>query len=685
MNTIRNTRRRHALVLSALNLALLGALAAPAHAGSVCVSHYYSNTDVNDHSYSISTGLESYACGYYNQAQADFSTAMGQHNVSSGLRSTAMGYYNASSGPDSVALGFRNITAGTVTTAVGAENYAGGDAASAMGRSNQAVGIRSSAFGYSNEVNGESSSGFGFDNTVNGNFSNAFGRGNVTSASGAEAFGSFNTASGQASSAFGRTNSATGDFSNVFGSDSTAGGSGSNAIGRLNTASGGTSNAFGSSNTATHTFSNAFGYNNDAEANSASAFGAANKASGAGSSAIGYTNTAYGQNSTAVGGGNIAAGTHSSAFGFGNTASGMYSSAFGYKAMATNIGSVAIGYQSVADRDYAVSVGKTGTEHQIIHLADGTEDFDAVNVRQLRSLANWFGGGAAFAGGAFTAPTFVIQGSNYSTVASAFAAVDSRLTALSSGGGGGIGPAGDSAYQVALNNGFEGGETEWLASLVGPQGEQGEQGPAGPMGPSGPSGPAGADGASAYQVAVDNGFVGTEEQWLASLEGGAGGYDADAVHYDDAGHATVTLKGADGTQLKNVGDGVDAKDAANKGQMDAGDAQALATSKTYTDTKFASWSDSFTQFRNDVDQRFARTDARIDRMGALGGAMAAAALNTAGLPGQNRVGVGFGMQGGRSAMAVSYQRLVRPNASVSIGGAFSGNENSVSAGAGFSW
>lgn len=35
---------------------------------------------------------------------------------------------------------------------------------------------------------------------------------------------------------------------------------------------------------------------------------------------------------------------------------------------------------------------------------------------------------------------------------------------------------GDSAYQVALNNGFVGDEDDWLASLVGPQGEQGIQG-----------------------------------------------------------------------------------------------------------------------------------------------------------------------------------------------------------------
>jgi hypothetical protein len=36
-------------------------------------------------------------------------------------------------------------------------------------------------------------------------------------------------------------------------------------------------------------------------------------------------------------------------------------------------------------------------------------------------------------------------------------------------------------------------------------------------GPTGPAGPAGADGDSAYDIAVANGFVGTEEEWLESL------------------------------------------------------------------------------------------------------------------------------------------------------------------------
>lgn len=51
-----------------------------------------------------------------------------------------------------------------------------------------------------------------------------------------------------------------------------------------------------------------------------------------------------------------------------------------------------------------------------------------------------------------------------------------------SGGGGG---AGASAYDIAVENGFEGSEEEWLESL---KGETGEQGPPGATGATGPQG-----------------------------------------------------------------------------------------------------------------------------------------------------------------------------------------------------
>lgn len=63
------------------------------------------------------------------------------------------------------------------------------------------------------------------------------------------------------------------------------------------------------------------------------------------------------------------------------------------------------------------------------------------------------------------------------------------------GGGGGTGAAGKSAYEIAVDNGFSGSVTQWLASLVGPRGATGATGPAGATGATGPAGATGATGA----------------------------------------------------------------------------------------------------------------------------------------------------------------------------------------------
>src|SRR5690606_8336993 len=61
-------------------------------------------------------------------------------------------------------------------------------------------------------------------------------------------------------------------------------------------------------------------------------------------------------------------------------------------------------------------------------------------------------------------------------------------------GGTGGGGDGASAYEVAVANGFVGTEVEWLASLEGPEGPQGLQGEQGIQGEQGPPGADGADG-----------------------------------------------------------------------------------------------------------------------------------------------------------------------------------------------
>lgn len=96
------------------------------------------------------------------------------------------------------------------------------------------------------------------------------------------------------------------------------------------------------------------------------------------------------------------------------------------------------------------------------------------------------------------------------------------------------GADGKSAYEIAVDNGFDGTEAEWLASLKGADGQDGAPGADGQNGEDGADG---ANGKSAYEIAVEQGFVGTKAEWLASLKG-ADGADGQPRR------ATVTLAAA---------------------------------------------------------------------------------------------------------------------------------------------
>lgn len=124
-----------------------------------------------------------------------------------------------------------------------------------------------------------------------------------------------------------------------------------------------------------------------------------------------------------------------------------------------------------------------------------------------------------------------------------------------------VGPQGFSAYEIYLQGGGTLSETEWLESLKGetgatpdvqagetitlqpeeqakvtrtgtienpvftfaiPQGKEGVQGIRGPEGKQGPEGKAGEDGKSAYQIWLDQGNEGTEQDFLNSLVGPEG-------------------------------------------------------------------------------------------------------------------------------------------------------------------
>ena len=103
------------------------------------------------------------------------------------------------------------------------------------------------------------------------------------------------------------------------------------------------------------------------------------------------------------------------------------------------------------------------------------------------------------------------------------------------------GTDGKSAYEIAVEHGFVGTEAEWLESLKGIDGKNGADGLPGKDGKNGTDGLSGrdgingTDGKSAYIIAVEHGFSGTENEWLQSLKGADG---RDGITPDMSDYAT---------------------------------------------------------------------------------------------------------------------------------------------------
>ena len=87
---------------------------------------------------------------------------------------------------------------------------------------------------------------------------------------------------------------------------------------------------------------------------------------------------------------------------------------------------------------------------------------------------------------------------------------------LHNGANGEKGSDGKSAYQIAVEQGYQGSESDWLSSLKGDKGEKGNTGAKGNPGQDG------TDGKSAYAIAVEHGYEDSEEKWLLSLKGEKG-------------------------------------------------------------------------------------------------------------------------------------------------------------------
>ena len=165
---------------------------------------------------------------------------------------------------------------------------------------------------------------------------------------------------------------------------------------------------------------------------------------------------------------------------------------------------------------------------------------------------------------------------------------------LHNGADGEKGTDGKSAYQIAVEQGYQGSESDWLSSLKGDKGDKGNTGAKGNPGQDG------ADGKSAYAIAVEHGYEDSEEKWLLSLKGekgdtgergekgdagvaGKDGFSPIANVVKDGSVITITITDKNGTTTVTLTEGaaVDLTPYAKVTYVDE-KVQELSDSLTYT-------------------------------------------------------------------------------------------------------
>ena len=379
------------------------------------------------------------ALGNGNTASGGAAVAMGAYNQATGRASVAIGNVSMASAEDSIAIGNRansnaanqDLGSGQYSIAMGRESWARGTDNISIGHNAKTDSSGDSiAIGRDSTSNSVNTVTIGAQTKATGGYAVAIGRESEVNANFATAMGYQSKAKGSASIAIGKQNNSNLGDTITMGNSNTANTMGGIAIGKNNIADSSigdptTANkensqiAIGLNNKATSLDTVAIGREAESTKTGAVSLGARTKAKGDYAVALGSAS----ENKTveaadyavAVGAMSKATGDRSVAVGGGAEASASRSVAHGYKANASVADGVALGSNSKATVDAgvkgfnpaetrtnkyaglagtaqtstlaAVSVGDGATAtRQITGLAAGTNNTDAVNVAQLRSV-----------------------------------------------------------------------------------------------------------------------------------------------------------------------------------------------------------------------------------------------------------------------------------------------------------
>ncbi len=379
---------------------------------------------------------------------------------------------------------------------------------------------------------------------------------------------------------------------------------------------------------------------------------AAATAAGAEAVAVGPQASAAGANSVAVGNGASASAGNSVALGAGSVASvgaqSGYTGAYGQTGASNSAGEV--------------SIGSTGSERKITHVADGSDTYDATNVGQLKNGVNY----AIDESKKYTDQK--IQ--NITNVAGSFRANNTNNLADPSASGansaaGGAGSTAAGANSTALGNGSQAQADNSVALGAGSMANRAN------------TVSVGAAGAERQVVNVADGSQATDAVNVRQLQASQQGtirYDTTVNGATNYNSVTLGSTSSGPTTVRNVAAGTAGTDAVNVDQLKSGMAQTLDWSKAYTDERMGG-------FERDLR----KTDNRASA--GIASAMATAALPQPSEAGRSMASVAAGSYNGESGVAIGIS-------GVSEGGRwiykFSGSTNSrgeagVAVGAGIQW
>ena len=383
----------------------------------------------NSRSYGISMGKQTnvtgdygIAIGYQTSVTSDHAVAIGEQTRAPKMGATVMGVSARGYGQGSVSLGWQALAGADVygsgisinsnpytdtksdidnyqkwgDTAIGLRAVATGGNATALGRSARAAAENAIAIGGGN--------GNSFNNNTekteaSADKATAIGYNAKATAGDTLALGTSSKASGSDALAIGKNANASDSDSIAIGQDTVSNKINSVALGKTSKATGASATALGPQAKATGSTSVAIGLNSEANQSDTVAIGQSSAASGLQAIAIGYNSAASGENAAA--------------YGYTAKAGEKNSLALGANTQATVEGGVALGAGSIANRvagagynpntgrsnTYtptlsnamtstwaAVSIGDGTNTRQLTGLAAGTNDTDAVNVAQLKSM-----------------------------------------------------------------------------------------------------------------------------------------------------------------------------------------------------------------------------------------------------------------------------------------------------------